>query len=139
MLSAGGAAAEQTETHTHEGWTAVEALPTESGSYYLTKDIEITSAWKISSGMNITLCLNDHSITMTAAGLGIIIDGGTLNLYDCGTTVYSYTIDKQPATIGSGFLSRRLYYPCRRKSRSRNTLKNKCQQVQHVRGDADRE
>ena len=26
----GGAAAEQTEAHTHEGWTAVEALPTES-------------------------------------------------------------------------------------------------------------
>ena len=102
MLSAGGAAAEQTETHTHEGWTAVEALPTESGSYYLTKDIEITSAWKISSGMNITLCLNDHSITMTAAGLGIIIDGGTLNLYDCGTTAHSYTTDTWPAVIGSG-------------------------------------
>ena len=102
MLSAGGAAAEQTEAHTHEGWTAVEALPTESGSYYLTKDIEITSAWKISSGMNITLCLNDHSITMTAAGLGIIIDGGTLNLYDCGTTAHSYTTDTWPAVIGSG-------------------------------------
>ena len=102
MLSPLNAGAEQTETHTHEGWTAVEALPTESGSYYLTKDIEITSSWKISSGMDITLCLNDHSITMTAAGLEIIIDGGTLNLYDCGTTAHSYTTDTWPATIGSG-------------------------------------
>ena len=102
MLSPLNAGAEQTETHTHEGWTAVETLPTESGSYYLTKDIEITSSWKISSGMDITLCLNDHSITMTAAGLEIIIDGGTLNLYDCGTTAHSYTTDTWPATIGSG-------------------------------------
>ena len=102
MLSAGGAAAEQTETHTHEGWTAVEALPTASGQYYLAKDIEISSAWTIGSGVEISLCLNDHSITMTSAGIGIVINGGTLNLYDCGTTVHSYTIDKQPATIGSG-------------------------------------
>ena len=98
----GGAAAEQTEAHTHEGWTAVETLPTASGSYYLTKDIEISSAWTIGSGVDISLCLNDHSITMTASGMGIIINGGTLNLYDCGTTVHSYTTDKQPATIGSG-------------------------------------
>ena len=98
----GGAAAEQTEAHTHEGWTAVETLPTASGQYYLAKDIEISSAWTIGSGVEISLCLNDHSITMTSAGIGIVINGGTLNLYDCGTTVHSYTIDKQPATIGSG-------------------------------------
>ncbi|MBQ6288565.1 MAG: InlB B-repeat-containing protein [Clostridia bacterium] len=98
----GGAAAEQTEAHTHEGWTAVETLPTASGQYYLAKDIEISSAWTIGSGVEISLCLNDHSITMTAAGLEIIIDGGTLNLYDCGTTEHSYTTDTWPAVIGSG-------------------------------------
>ena len=90
------------DNHTHEGWTAVEALPTASGSYYLTKDIEISQTWTIGSGVNITLCLNDHSVTMTASGVGIIINGGTLNLYDCGTTVHHYTTDTKPAKIGSG-------------------------------------
>ena len=105
VLLAGAPAAgtaEAPEVHTHEGWTAVEALPTASGSYYLTKDIEISKTWTIGSGADISLCLNDHSITMTASGIGIVINGGTLNLYDCGTTVHSYTTDKQPATIGSG-------------------------------------
>ena len=105
VLLAGAPAAgtaEAPEVHTHEGWTAVEALPTASGSYYLTKDIEISKTWTIGSGADISLCLNDHSITMTAAGVGITINGGTLNLYDCGMTAHSYTTDRQPATIGSG-------------------------------------
>ena len=73
MLSPLNAGAEQTETHTHEGWTAVETLPTASGQYYLAKDIEISSAWTIGSGVEISLCLNDHSITMTAASTNAAI------------------------------------------------------------------
>ena len=93
----------QAEEHTHEGWTAVETLPTASGSYYLTKDIEISSPWTIGSGVVIDLCLNDHSITMTAdEKAAISISGGTLNLYDCGTTEHNYTTDTWPAKIGSG-------------------------------------
>ncbi|MBR5962021.1 MAG: InlB B-repeat-containing protein [Clostridia bacterium] len=93
----------QAEEHTHEGWTAVEILPTASGSYYLTKDIEISSPWTIGSGVVIDLCLNDHSITMTAdEKAAISISGGTLNLYDCGTTEHHYTTDTWPAKIGSG-------------------------------------
>ena len=91
------------EGYSHEDWTAVEALPTESGSYYLTKDIEITSAWTIRTGVTIDLCLNNHSITMTADNKAVIsISGGTLSLYDCGTTAHSYTTDTWPAAIGSG-------------------------------------
>ncbi|MBO4472086.1 MAG: InlB B-repeat-containing protein [Clostridia bacterium] len=100
-IPAGDSLAE--EGHSHEGWTAVETLPTASGSYYLTKDIEISSSWTIGNGMVIDLCLNDHSITMTADEKAVIsISGGTLNLYDCGTTVRSYTTDIWPAKIGSG-------------------------------------
>ena len=83
-------------------WSA-RALPTASGSYYLTKDIEISSSWTIGNGTVIDLCLNDHSITMTADEKAVIsISGGTLNLYDCGTTVRGYTTDTWPAKIGSG-------------------------------------
>lgn len=91
------------DEHSHDGWTAVDTLPKISGSYYLTKDIELSSPWTIASGVTIDLCLNDHSITMTADNKAAIsINGGTLNLYDCGTTVHSYTTDTWPAVIGSG-------------------------------------
>ena len=101
VIPAGNGLAE--EVHSHEGWEAVDALPIASGSYYLTKDIEISSPWTIASGVTIDLCLNDHSITMTADNKAAIsINGGTLNLYDCGTTVHSYTTDTWPAVIGSG-------------------------------------
>lgn len=72
----------------HEGYTAwsdTAALPTTNGSYYLTADVELSAAWTLGTGKNITLCLNGHNITQTVAGNRVILVQGNavLNLYDC--------------------------------------------------------
>ena len=95
--------------HSHDGMTPwgdkageANSLPTAAGSYYLTRDIELSAQQVISSG-EVTLCLNDHSITMTQAAPAMKINGGTFNLYDCGTTERKYSIGTDSlAWIGSG-------------------------------------
>jgi hypothetical protein len=67
-------------------WTELSAtyidehgLP-ESGNYYLTTDVELSSDWKIDEEVN--LCLNGHSIT-SENGYTIVNYNGILNLTDC--------------------------------------------------------
>lgn len=97
------------ETHSHAGWTAwgddaeeKNKLPTETGSYYLTEDVTLSAQQTIASGKEVTLCLNGRSVTVTGAVTGIRINGGTLNLYDCGTEEHRYSISNGRAVIGSG-------------------------------------
>ena len=99
----------QAGTHSHEGWTAwgddteeKGKLPTETGRYYLTTDVTLSAQQIIGSGKEVTLCLNGCSVTVTGNVTGIRINGGTLNLYDCGTEEHRYSISNGLAVIGSG-------------------------------------
>ncbi len=70
----------------HDTWTAWNeetSLPSSAGSYYLTKDVNISSTWEVSN--DIDLCLNGHNITLTGTSGCVIkvMSFKTLNLYDC--------------------------------------------------------
>ena len=58
---------------------------TNGGSVYLANDITITSTITVTG--DLTLCLNGKTLKNTASNTRVIhIDGGTLNLTDCGGT-----------------------------------------------------
>ena len=81
-------------------WQALDATTTdfgtlESGNYYLTEDIVVTSNTKILE-KTITVCLNGHNISSTTSRTFGIVEKSTLTITDCshnnGTwsgTVYS--------------------------------------------------
>ena len=83
----------ETDGSHHKGWTAWKDdknLPTTSGSYYLTTDVNLTDCWEVPQGAT-NLCLNGHNIARTNDGDVIRIQSGaTLNLYD--ESDYSGTI-----------------------------------------------
>ena len=61
------------------------AVATNGGNYYLANDIEINSTITVTG--DLTLCLNGHTLKNTDDNTRVInIDGGTLNLTDCGST-----------------------------------------------------
>ena len=64
-------------------WTGVSALSDidKDGNYYLTGDVELPSVWTCQ--YNVNLCLNGHSITVTAAKDAIIVKSGVFTLTDC--------------------------------------------------------
>ena len=76
------------------------SLPTNAGSYYLTKDITLSASWNVPAGTT-NLCLNGHVIKLDNGKNGSVIKvggGNTLNLYDCDNTTKHY-FEKNP---GSG-------------------------------------
>ena len=94
----------------HEGWTAWtkdSELPTEPGSYFLTKDVSLSSRWDVPEGTT-NLCLNGHSI-IANGNFNVINIGGntTLNLYDVsenrnyGTITHAKDANNEPL-LGSG-------------------------------------
>ena len=79
--------------HSHDGytaWTSTNSLPT-SGSYYLTADVTVSGSTSINSD-TLNLCLNGYGIK-TTSGRIFTLNGGTLNLYDCGTTTHYFNLD----------------------------------------------
>ena len=73
------------ETHIHNDivfkpWTKTDSLPTESGNYYLTEDMEMSGDWTVPTGAKIDLCLNGNSIRNAEI---IVPTGAELNIYDC--------------------------------------------------------
>ena len=77
--------------HIHDGvvftaWSDTTSLPSTSGSYYLTADVELTDTgdtWNVPSG-EVNLCLNGHRITSSSYRAAIhVYSGGALNIYDC--------------------------------------------------------
>lgn len=66
-------------------WTSDNALPTASGSYYLDRDVNLTTRWNVSAGMDIQLCLNGHTIRQTTATQRVIkvYEGGKLTVTSC--------------------------------------------------------
>lgn len=73
--------------HTEGTWTAwygQNALPTESGRYFLSYDVNLGGTWTVSAGTSITLCLNGKNITQSQTGACVItVAGGELNICDC--------------------------------------------------------
>ena len=90
-----------TPPHTHDditftAWTSADSLPSESGSYYLTRDVVISDSWKIEGTYDnhktINLCLNGYGIRYSGDnGPAVnVYREATLNLYDCNTTRNHY-------------------------------------------------
>jgi len=82
-------------THTHDditftAWESTTSLPGSAGSYYLTADVTLSGTWTMPSG-GVNLCLNGYGIK-TTSGRVITINGGTLNLYDCGTATHYFDV-----------------------------------------------
>ena len=104
------------EGHSHDGvafsaWSSNNALPTNAGNYYLTTDVTLSSnaAWSVKKP--ISLCLNGHKITQTAADHGVIqVEAGqTLNIHDCDGSHGSHTITSKSGggsvTIHGGLIT----------------------------------
>ncbi len=66
-------------------WYEDNALPTASGNYVLATDVTLSGdVWRF-SGVDITICLNGHTITRDAENKGLIdvVADTTLNICDC--------------------------------------------------------
>ncbi|MCM1168228.1 MAG: autotransporter adhesin family protein, partial [Lachnospiraceae bacterium] len=75
-------------TGNHSGWTATSTLPTTSGKYYLTSDVNVAeNVWL--KNADITLCLNGHTVRYTGSSSSnalvfTVPDASTsLTLCDC--------------------------------------------------------
>ncbi len=83
--------------HTHDGevffpWFSTDSLPTESGNYYLANDVTLADSWELINGQTINLCLNDRVISVYDNTYSMdVLSGAELTIYDCGTTVRSYS------------------------------------------------
>ena len=63
-------------------WQGVDSLPSDSGYYYLTKDVTISSTWKPANGT--VLCLNGYGISLNGNGPVIEVQPDvTFTLCDC--------------------------------------------------------
>ena len=63
-------------------WQGVSSLPSDSGYYYLTKDVTINGTWKPADGT--VLCLNGYGISLNGNGPVIEVQPGvTFTLCDC--------------------------------------------------------
>lgn len=90
------------------GWTAVnaagfKALLTSNEfrsdvKVYLTEDVELTSLTRVMGGVEVSICLNGHTIHSTARVFNVY---GTLNIYDCcGQTDHPGKIYSEYASYG---------------------------------------
>ena len=92
-----------TNTHiSHEtatAWEQAVALPTTSGSYYLTTDVTISITQTITEGNDVNLCLNGHVIKSNSSENCIIKieSGATLNIYECQETEHKFKTSKDSA------------------------------------------
>ena len=79
------------QPHAHDDitftlWDRADALPTESGSYYLAGDVTLTAGnWMLNNGQEISLCLNGHTITNDSGENTAICmeNDSVLSIYDC--------------------------------------------------------
>ena len=102
------------EKVTFKAWSGASGkLPTESGYYYLTDNMTLTTEWEPSEGSNIVLCLNGKTITAkvgtkdTASLTHDSIDirkGVTVSMTDCvGTgTISRSTYDQRAVNVWGG-------------------------------------
>ena len=77
-------------TTTWQPWTSDDSLPTGSGNYYLTDDVELSETWIC--GADVNLCLNGHDIIETSDKDAIKVNGNaSLAITDCQNTVGEIT------------------------------------------------
>ena len=63
-------------------WDSDNSLPTDSGNYYLTKNVKLSAEQPITG--DVTLCLNGYKIEAASdAEDRILVSGGTLTITDC--------------------------------------------------------
>lgn len=75
-------------------WSTADAMPDTAGNYYLTCDVEMTTAWNVPAGTT-NLCLNGHVLSHTGSSYVINLQNGpTLNLCDCQTTAHKFTANE---------------------------------------------
>lgn len=67
----------------YSSWTNATGLPTNSGKYYLTTDVNLAAQTSIPAGADVEICLNGHTVT-AASGKRIfyVYDGGKLTVTD---------------------------------------------------------
>ena len=70
--------------HDHSGWSEINRLPSEAGSYYLAGNV--SGSWTAPSGET-NLCLNGNTIS----GKITVPSGATLNIYDEGSGKVTYS------------------------------------------------
>lgn len=73
-----------------KAWYGADALPTETGNYYLTEDVKLYDDWLVQDGP-INVCLNGHIITTREGGLYI---ENSVALTDCTDEIHSFTPNK---------------------------------------------
>ena len=64
-------------------WSSTDAMPTQSGTYFLGADVKLSDSWTLGEGVEITLCLNGFDIIHTGSKQVIVMNGGKLNICDC--------------------------------------------------------
>lgn len=100
--------------HDHSGWTAwgdeaseQTTVPMTSGKYYLTQDITVNEQHRLSTAVDIELCMNGHSITSTGTQWGSLyqISGGAdvkLKIENCKSEgKITRTVKAANALLGS--------------------------------------
>ena len=65
-----------------EAWTSTDTLPTASGHYYLTGDVQLTTTNDVAAGLDITICLNGYDLK-SASNKRIGFVYGKLTIADC--------------------------------------------------------
>ena len=90
---------------TFKAWTYSYSLPSETGYYYLTKDVEISTTWTPKN--NTVLCLNGHSITVTADEVNAITleENNTFTLTDCNGSNSTRYFRKGSKSYGGQWVS----------------------------------
>ncbi|MDY6368158.1 MAG: uL15m family ribosomal protein [Clostridia bacterium] len=93
---------ESTLEHAHDGiifeaWNESGSLPSTAGNYYLTADVTLSGYWTVPSGTT-NLCLNGFGIKTTNDRV-IYINGGTLNLYDCGDATHYFDVNESNMAV----------------------------------------
>jgi uncharacterized repeat protein (TIGR02543 family) len=63
-------------------WTSDNSLPSESGYYFLAKDVTLTRTWTPANGT--VLCLNGHSVSYADDSVITVLGSNTFTLTDCG-------------------------------------------------------
>ena len=65
-------------------WTETDALPTTSGSYYLTEDVTLSAMFEMKGKLDLKICLNGHTITGPGGGKRVfLLRDADLSITDC--------------------------------------------------------
>ena len=98
--------------HTHDGvnfnpWNSGYDLPTSSGNYYLTTDVNI-DYWDVENDVTIRLCLNGHTISVS--GSIVVYESCTLAIYDENAGTGKIIAADEDTTTGLDIMDNATFY-----------------------------